>query len=63
MCMKPDVKITLDFDVVEDHQEHSKFMTLSSLFVSRLMNFLHKHAQVITLKDLVFDCFQKNSSN
>lgn len=45
MCMKPDVKITLHFDVVEDHQEHSKFMTLSSLFASRLMKFLHKHAQ------------------
>lgn len=45
MCMKPDVNITLHFDVVEDHQEHSKFMTLNSLFASRLMNFLRKHAQ------------------
>lgn len=45
LCMKPDVKITLHFDVVEDHQEDSKFMPLSSLFASRLMNFLHKNAQ------------------
>ncbi|XP_010317551.1 CDT1-like protein a, chloroplastic isoform X1 [Solanum lycopersicum] len=45
MCMKPDVNITLHFDVVEDHQEHSKFMTLNSLFASRLMNFFRKHAQ------------------
>ncbi|XP_055828347.1 CDT1-like protein b isoform X2 [Solanum dulcamara] len=53
MCMKPDVKITLDFDVVEDHQEHSKFMTLSSLFVSRLMNFLHNHAQDCDIPEAV----------
>ncbi|KAM3319369.1 CDT1-like protein a, chloroplastic [Capsicum chacoense] len=45
MCMKPDVKVTLHFDIVEDHLEQSKFMTLSSLFASRLMDFLHKHAQ------------------
>ncbi|XP_059304187.1 CDT1-like protein a, chloroplastic isoform X2 [Lycium ferocissimum] len=45
ICMKPDVKITLHFDVVEDDQEQSKFMTLSSLFASKLMGFLHKHAQ------------------
>ncbi|XP_075107901.1 CDT1-like protein a, chloroplastic isoform X2 [Nicotiana tabacum] len=45
MCMKPDVKITLHFDAVEDHKEHSMFMTLSNLFASRLVDFLHKHAQ------------------
>ncbi|XP_009792289.1 CDT1-like protein a, chloroplastic isoform X3 [Nicotiana tabacum] len=45
MCMKPDVKITLHLDAVEDHKEHSMFMTLSNLFASRLVDFLHKHAQ------------------
>lgn len=50
MCMKPDVKITLHLDAVEDHKEHSMFMTLSNLFASRLVDFLHKHAQVIILK-------------
>lgn len=51
--MKPDVKITLHFDDVEDHQEHSKFMPLSSLFVSRLMKFLHKHAQDCDIPEAV----------
>lgn len=58
MCMKPDVKITLHFDAVEDHKEHSMFMTLSNLFASRLVDFLHKHAQVITLKVLEFNGFR-----
>ncbi|CAN4087889.1 unnamed protein product [Withania somnifera] len=61
MCMKPDVKITLQFNVVEDHQEHSKFMTLSSLFASRLLNFLHKHAQDCDIPEAILpDLFNQS---
>jgi chromatin licensing and DNA replication factor 1 len=28
LCMKPDLKITLVFDVVEDHSEHSTYLAL-----------------------------------
>lgn len=62
MCMKPDVKITLHFDVVEDHEEHSKFMTLSSLFASKLMDFLHKHAKDCNIPEAILpDPFNQSS--
>ncbi|KAL0278023.1 UNVERIFIED_CONTAM: hypothetical protein Sradi_7303000 [Sesamum radiatum] len=40
--MKSDVKITLLFDVVKDHQEESEFVALSNLFSSRLRDFYIK---------------------
>ncbi|CAN4085378.1 unnamed protein product [Withania somnifera] len=62
MCMKADVKITLHFDVVDDHQEYSKFMTLTSLFASRLMDFLHKHAKDCDIpKAILPDPFNQSS--
>ncbi|KAJ8536634.1 hypothetical protein K7X08_035035 [Anisodus acutangulus] len=67
MCMKPDVKIILHFDVVEDHEEQLKFMTLSSLFASRLVDFLHKHAQDCDIPEAILpdpfnqSCLTSNS--
>lgn len=43
MCMKPDIKVTLLFDVVEGHHEQSAFIALSHTFASRLKNFLSAH--------------------
>lgn len=39
LCMKPDMKITLLFDVVEGHHEQSDFLALHQLFASRLILF------------------------
>ncbi|EPS70981.1 hypothetical protein M569_03778, partial [Genlisea aurea] len=39
MCMKPDMKVQLIFDLVQDHDEASEFLALSKLFKSRLCRF------------------------
>ncbi|XP_075483253.1 CDT1-like protein a, chloroplastic [Primulina tabacum] len=44
-CMKPDMKITLLFDVVDDHCEESVFVGLSNLFSSRLRDFYVAHPE------------------
>lgn len=46
LCMKPDMKIGLLFDVVKGHSEQSDFLALLQLFASRLLSFLIKHPQV-----------------
>ncbi|XP_059455447.1 CDT1-like protein a, chloroplastic isoform X2 [Corylus avellana] len=45
LCMKPDMKIGLQFDVVKGHSEYSDFLALQQLFASRLLSFLTKHPQ------------------
>ncbi|XP_062160162.1 CDT1-like protein b isoform X3 [Alnus glutinosa] len=45
LCMKPDMKIGLLFDVVKGHCEQSDFLALLQLFASRLLSFLTKHPQ------------------
>lgn len=51
LCMKPAMKISLLFDVVEGHSEHSDFMALRQAFASRLMNYFTSHPEV-----LLFSC-------
>jgi chromatin licensing and DNA replication factor 1 len=46
LCMKPDMKIGLQFDVVKGHCEYSDFLALQQLFASRLLSFLTKHPKV-----------------
>ncbi|KZV32793.1 hypothetical protein F511_23705 [Dorcoceras hygrometricum] len=44
-CMKPDMKITLIFDVVDGHSEESVFVALSNLFSSRIREFHAAHPE------------------
>lgn len=46
--MKPDMKITLLFDVVDGHCEESVFVALSNLFSSRLRDFYVAHPEVMS---------------
>ena len=45
--MKPDMKISLLFDVIEGHQEKSTFMALRQVFAYRLLDFFNIHPEVI----------------
>lgn len=44
--MKPDINISLLFDIVEGHCEISDFTALRQLFASRLMSFFAMHPEV-----------------
>jgi chromatin licensing and DNA replication factor 1 len=46
LCMKPDLKITLVFEVLEDHSEQSAYLALGRYFNSRLINFFNQHPEV-----------------
>ncbi|PSR84659.1 CDT1-like protein [Actinidia chinensis var. chinensis] len=45
LCVKPDIKITLLFDVVDGHQKESIYLALHQVFASRLLNFSNKHPE------------------
>lgn len=47
LCMKPELEITLLFDVVEGHCENSDYEALRKVFLSRLMNFCEMHPEVL----------------
>lgn len=44
--MKPDINVSLLFDIVEGHCEISDFTALRQLFASRLMSFFAMHPEV-----------------
>lgn len=46
-CMKPDMNITLLFDIVEGHREVSDFIAVRQVFASRLINFFAMHPEVL----------------
>ncbi|KAG6777236.1 hypothetical protein POTOM_017053 [Populus tomentosa] len=46
LCMKPDMKIGVLFDVVEGHDEESDFIALRQVFTSRLVDYFIKHPEV-----------------
>ncbi|KAK3032782.1 hypothetical protein RJ639_035727 [Escallonia herrerae] len=46
LCMKPEMKITLLFDVVEGHSEQSMYVALQKVFASRLFSFINAHPKV-----------------
>ncbi|KAK9062455.1 hypothetical protein SSX86_019641 [Deinandra increscens subsp. villosa] len=46
LCMEPDIKVTLRFDVVDGHTEQSNYIALSRLMSSRLIKFVNAHSEV-----------------
>lgn len=46
LCMKPDLKITLTYEVVQGHSSESTYMALRQLFGLRLMGFFNTHPEV-----------------
>ncbi|XP_015578135.1 CDT1-like protein b [Ricinus communis] len=51
LCMKPDMKIMLLFDVVEGHSEQSDFIALHQLFTSRLINYFTAHPEACDIPE------------
>ncbi|KAK1441603.1 hypothetical protein QVD17_07627 [Tagetes erecta] len=45
LCMEPDMKVTLLFDIVEGHVEHTDYLALSRLISSRLFKFANAHPE------------------
>ncbi|KAF5772869.1 putative CDT1 Geminin-binding domain, winged helix DNA-binding domain superfamily [Helianthus annuus] len=45
LCMEPDIKVTLLFDVVEGHNEHSDYIALSRLVSTRLFKIFNEHSE------------------
>ncbi|KAK2367381.1 hypothetical protein P8452_55726 [Trifolium repens] len=45
LCMKPDLKISLVFEVLEDHSEQSAYLALGRYFNSKLINFFNQHPE------------------
>ncbi|KAF3438407.1 hypothetical protein FNV43_RR21169 [Rhamnella rubrinervis] len=53
LCMQPDMKITLQFDVVEGHCEVSDFVALRQVFSLRLYNFFMLHPEAIDVPEAI----------
>ncbi|WCJ34702.1 hypothetical protein M5689_015995 [Euphorbia peplus] len=51
LCMKPDMKVTLVFDVVDGHHEQSSFIALHQLFISRLINYFTSNPKVVDIPE------------
>ncbi|KAL5746981.1 hypothetical protein ACOSQ2_024278 [Xanthoceras sorbifolium] len=51
LCMKPDMKIALLFDVIEGHCQHSDFIALGQAFSCRLINFFSVHAEACDIPE------------
>ncbi|XP_076906936.1 uncharacterized protein LOC143563226 isoform X2 [Bidens hawaiensis] len=45
LCMEPHMKVTLLFDIVEGHTEHSDYLALSQLVFSRLLKLVNEHSE------------------
>ncbi|KAL8123992.1 CDT1-like protein a, chloroplastic [Apium graveolens] len=45
MCMEPEMKVTLVFDIVKGHDEGSDYVALRALFTCRLFNFLFANTE------------------
>lgn len=53
LCMKPDMKIGVLFDVVEGHDEESDFIALRQLFASRLVDYFIKHPEACDIPQAI----------
>ncbi|KAJ7970140.1 CDT1-like protein a, chloroplastic [Quillaja saponaria] len=51
LFMKPDMKITLLFEVVEGHSEESAYRALQQVFISRLSEFFHEHPEATNVPE------------
>ncbi|KAJ9545854.1 hypothetical protein OSB04_025561 [Centaurea solstitialis] len=45
LSMEPDLKVTLLFDVIEGHIDHSPYIALCHTFVNRLIKFVNTHPE------------------
>ncbi|KAJ6396650.1 hypothetical protein OIU77_021640 [Salix suchowensis] len=53
LCMKPDMKIGVLFDVVEGHDEESDFIALHQVFASRLVDYFIKHPEACDIPQAI----------
>lgn len=53
LLMKPDLKITLLFDVIKDRHEQSPHSALRQIFASRLLNYCIMHLEVMPFHFIV----------
>ncbi|XP_011035404.1 PREDICTED: CDT1-like protein b [Populus euphratica] len=53
LCMKPDIKIGVLFDVVEGHDEESDFIALRQVFASRLVDYFIKHPEACDIPQAI----------
>ncbi|KAI4347381.1 hypothetical protein L6164_008197 [Bauhinia variegata] len=53
LCMKPDLKITLTFEVVEENSSESAYLSLGKLFGSRLIDFFSKHPEATDVPEAI----------
>lgn len=64
LCMKPDMKISLLFDVIEGHQEKSTFMALRQVFAYRLLDFFNTHPEGCDIPEAILpDPFNQRTQN
>ncbi|KAK1384125.1 CDT1-like protein a, chloroplastic [Heracleum sosnowskyi] len=64
MCMEPEMKISLLFDIVEGHAEGSDYLALRSLFTSRLFNFLFANTESCEIPEAALpEPFNKGNIN
>lgn len=49
LCMKQDLNISLIFDIVEGHSQHSDFIALSQVFASKLINFFTLQPEAVDI--------------
>lgn len=64
LCMKPDMKISLLFDVIEGHQEKSTFMALRQVFAYRLLDFFNTHPEGCDIPEAILpEPFNQRTQN
>nr|GEX59873.1 CDT1-like protein a, chloroplastic [Tanacetum cinerariifolium] len=51
LSVEHDIKVALNFDVVEGHIEHSDYMALSHAFSRRLFKLVNKHSEVFDVPE------------
>ena len=47
LCMKPEMIISLQLDIVKGHSEHSDFLALHKVFASRVSKYFVMHPEVL----------------
>ncbi|CAH9132724.1 unnamed protein product [Cuscuta epithymum] len=52
-CMKPDIKVTLHLDALEDHHEQSIFIHVTNVFQAKLIDLFAKHSEGTDIPEAV----------
>lgn len=64
MCMEPEMKITLLFDIVKGHDEGTDYLALRALFTSRLFSFLSENPESCEIPEAALaEPFNKRNFN